>query len=128
HFRAATLASRGAEGGGMARGSKQLSDLQAQNEALRAQLADYRDAVEHMHQALCVYDDAGRIVVCNRRYAEILRLPPEAVRPGVTGRDVIRLGIEAGHYPPGRTVEELQEDIRASFDAGGGETGRMVRD
>src|SRR5690606_7436519 len=94
HFRTATLASRGAEGGGMARGSKQLSDLQAQNEALRAQLADYRDAVEHMHQALCVYGPDGRIVVCNRRYAEVLQLPPEAIRPGVTAHEVIRLGIE----------------------------------
>ena len=38
--------------------------------AVKAELALYRDAVESMHQGVCMYDAEGRITVVNRRYAE----------------------------------------------------------
>ena len=45
------------------------------------ELALMRDAVDHMHLGLCMFDEHDRIVTCNRRYAEILDLPPHAIRP-----------------------------------------------
>jgi diguanylate cyclase (GGDEF)-like protein/PAS domain S-box-containing protein len=95
-------------------------------ERSEAQLALYRDALENMHQGLCVFDSGGRITLVNRRYAEILVLPEGAVRPGMTGSDVIRLCIDAGHYP-GKTLEDVRGQIRAHVDAGGLSLGTMVR-
>jgi PAS domain S-box-containing protein len=66
-------------------------------EAVKAELALYRDAVESMHQGVCMYDAEGRITVVNRRYAEQLRLPAECVQPGMTAAEVLQTCIDAGH-------------------------------
>ena len=76
--------------------AKQLNHLRSQNEGQRAALELFRDAVEHMHLGLCMFDQDGRIALCNNGYAEVLQLPPEKVRPGVTIRQIIELGFEAG--------------------------------
>ena len=104
-----------------------LADLEARNAALETELALYRDAVESMHHGLCVWGRDGRIALCNARYAEILRLPAEAIRPGITSDDVIRLGIEAGHYAPGRTAEQIREAIAAQLSSEDAPFGTMVR-
>ncbi len=104
-----------------------LAALRARNAELEEQLALHRDALEHMHQGLCMFDAAGTIAVCNRRYAEILRLPPDAIRPGLTGPDVIQLGIDAGHYPAGATVEQIRQDIRDQMGPDSSSPGLMVR-
>jgi diguanylate cyclase (GGDEF)-like protein/PAS domain S-box-containing protein len=105
-----------------------LAALQARNAELEEQLALHRDALEHMHQGLCMFDAGGTITLCNRRYAEILRLPPHSVRPGMTGPDIIRLGIDAGHYPPGATVEQIRQEIRDQLGPDSTSPGLMVRD
>ena len=103
-------------------------DDSADVQALRDELALCREALEHMHQGLCMFDAAGTVAVCNRRYAEILRLPPHSIHPGLTGPDIIQLGIEAGHYPAGKTVDEIQKEIREQLRPGSSSPGRMVRD
>ena len=100
----------------MADGAERLAELAARNASLEAELARYRDAVEHLHQGLCVFDREGRITVVNGSYAESLRLPTGSVRSGMTGLDVIRLGMEAGHYPAGKTPEQIQADIQRQFE------------
>src|SRR5688572_26116622 len=101
---------------GMPDKAQRLAELTARNAALEAQLELYRDAVEHMHQAFCVFDNDGRIVLFNSGYAKVLQLPQDAVRPGVTIRNLIELGCEAGHYPEGSAVDELEHDLWASLD------------
>ncbi|HEU4651995.1 MAG TPA: EAL domain-containing protein [Croceibacterium sp.] len=101
------------------------ADPAVELEAVKAQLALYRDAVESMHQGLCMYDADGRIRLVNRRYAEMLRLPPESVRPGLTNADVVQLCIEAGHHPQ-RTPAEVHAHIGAQF-AAAASLGTMVR-
>ena len=39
------------------------------------------DALDHMSQGLCMFDAAGRIVVCNRRYLRMYKLSPDVVKP-----------------------------------------------
>jgi diguanylate cyclase (GGDEF)-like protein/PAS domain S-box-containing protein len=108
--------------------AEEVAALRARNALLERELALHRDALEHMHQGVCMYDSSGTIALCNRRYAEILRLPPELVRPGLTGSDVVRLGMEAGHYPAGRTLDEIRQDIRAQMATDAAAPGTMVRD
>jgi len=93
-----------------------LAELEARNAVLEEQLALHRDAIEHMHQALCVFDDEGRIALFNSGYPKVLDLPEEAVRTGATIRGVIARGIEAGHYPEGKTLDQLERDLWASLD------------
>ena len=52
----------------------------------------------NMCQGLIHYDDLGRVVVVNRRYAEIFGLPQGAVRPGMTLSEVIAAQMERGNY------------------------------
>src|SRR5687767_8473726 len=94
--------------------------------ALEAQLALYRDAFESMPQGLCVFDPEGRITLVNRRYEELMQLPPESVRPGLTGSDVLQLCIDAGHSP-GKTHEEVRAQIRAQREAGAPSLGTLIR-
>src|SRR5690606_8280566 len=114
----------------MADGATRVAELEARNASLEAELARYRDAVEHLQQGLCVFDREGRITLVNDSYAECLRLPAGSIRPGMTGKDVIKLGMEAGHYPAGKTLEQIHQDIKSQFDfaANADPTATMVRD
>ena len=68
-------------------------DLLAQAEAQRLR---FEAAIENMSQGLCFFDGAQRLIVSNRRYAELYDLPPDRVRPGVTLREIIDLRFAAG--------------------------------
>ncbi len=112
----------------MAEGGERLAELEARNAVLEAELARYRETVEHLHHGVCVFDPDGRITLTNRAYSEILRLPPHSVRPGMTGTDVVALGMQAGHYPAGKTLEQISADIKKQFDPGAPDMATMVRD
>jgi diguanylate cyclase (GGDEF)-like protein/PAS domain S-box-containing protein len=86
------------------------AQLAEELDAVKAELALYRDAVESLPQGLCLYDEQGRVALFNRRYAQLMQIDPAAMRPGLTGADIVRLAIEAGHHP-GRTVEDLHREI-----------------
>ena len=65
---------------------EQLDELLCENAALRTRLALFETALEHMHHGVCMFDTEGRVALSNRRYAEILRLPPESIHDGTTAR------------------------------------------
>jgi diguanylate cyclase (GGDEF)-like protein/PAS domain S-box-containing protein len=100
-------------------------DSSIELEAVKAELALYRDALESMHHGVCMYNPEGRITLVNRRYAELLRLPPESVRPGLTAADVLQKCIDAGHYP-GQTPGEVYAQVKAKIGSGSS-LGTMVR-
>jgi len=64
-----------------------------QREKLSASLAQQKEqldaAMDNMGQGLAMFDADQRIVVCNRRYAEIYGLAPEQVKPGTTIRQLL---------------------------------------
>lgn len=68
-------------------------------------------ALENMSQGLAMYDADERLVVYNRRFCEVNRLPPEQVQPGMTYQDVIALGVGVGNFP-GRTEEQAYAERR----------------
>lgn len=112
----------------MADKAEHVAELEARVAVLEAELARYREAVEHIHQGLCVFDSEGRITLTNRAYAEILRLRPGSIRPGMTGADVVALGMAAGHYPADKSLEQITTDIRKQFERGAPAVATMVRD
>ncbi|WP_237478284.1 EAL domain-containing protein [Lichenibacterium dinghuense] len=88
-----------------------LSDvtmLKEQEEKLKATNLSLDAALENMSQGLCLYDGNSRLTVVNRRFAEIYRVDPGAVRPGLAFDDVLRLKIAAS----GETVEPAEYLLR----------------
>src|SRR5258708_6660 len=71
-----------------------LTDAQVE-----AQQPRFEIALENMSQRLCFFDGAQRLIVSNRRYAELYDLPPERVRPGTTLREIIDMRFAAGSCP-----------------------------
>jgi diguanylate cyclase (GGDEF)-like protein/PAS domain S-box-containing protein len=74
-------------------------ELKARNEQLDA-------AMGNMLQGLAMYDSQQRLVMCNKRYAELYALPREMTKPGTTLRDVLEHRIARGEYL-GKTADEL---------------------
>ncbi len=64
-----------------------------------------------------MFDTARRIVVCNRRYAEIVDIPTEVVRPGATLRQLLQLSVAAGHFP-NRSADEIEREMWPPLERG----------
>src|SRR5262245_3299334 len=67
-------------------------------------------ALNNMSQGLNMFDRESRLVVSNKRYIEMYRLPPGAVKPGVTVRDLVDMRLAAGTFfktDPDQYVHEL---------------------
>jgi diguanylate cyclase (GGDEF)-like protein/PAS domain S-box-containing protein len=71
-------------------------DVQATIAELEAQTRRYETAINNISQGICFFDGDGRLILCNRRYAEIYRLEPEQVRPGATLREIMQARSAAG--------------------------------
>ncbi len=54
-------------------------------------------ALDNIKQGLCVFDKDHRLVLFNRRYAEMFGIPPDALHFGTSLREVIRLRYAAGY-------------------------------
>jgi PAS domain S-box-containing protein len=90
--------------------SERVREAEEKIAQARRQLRLLTDVLAHMHQGLCMYDQEGNVAVSNERYAEIIGLPSEAVRPGVSGRELIEQVIEAGHFA-GKTPDEVESEL-----------------
>ena len=90
-----------------------------------SQLDRLRVALENIPLGLCMFDPSGRIVVNNRRYAEIIDIPAERVRPGAHLRDLLQYSIEMGHFP-GKTPEEVERQLWPPLEPGS-ERQRVLR-
>ena len=62
-------------------------------------LGQIREAIEAMPDGLGFYDADDRLAIWNRRYAEINPEVTAALKVGVTFREVLMAGIDAGLYP-----------------------------
>jgi diguanylate cyclase (GGDEF)-like protein len=64
------------------RSDKLAAEVDAERERLQA-------AVNNMTLGLCMIDKNERLIICNQRFVEIYRLPPELARAGAPLRDII---------------------------------------
>jgi PAS domain-containing protein len=70
--------------------------LESQEEKLRLQNLLLEAAVNNMVQGLAMFDTQQRLILSNRRYAEIYGLSPEQVKLGTTLQEIIRHRSENG--------------------------------
>src|SRR5262245_2590306 len=75
------------------------ADLQQSNDELHL-------ALDSMTQGLCMYDSKQRLIVCNRRYAEMYSIPKELTRPGTSYRQILE-----SRRPGKVTAEQALADI-----------------
>ncbi len=67
-----------------------------QAEQLQLQNFRFGAALDNMAQGLCMFDGNRRLVVSNSRYAEIYRLSPQDLRPGIGLLDLLRMELKSG--------------------------------
>ena len=81
----------------------------------RRKIRQLIDALDYMSQGLCMFDAAERIVVCNRQYLLMYQLPPEAVKPGCTLRELTEHGQQTGLFTgdPDQYCKEIIDGIGA---------------
>ncbi len=73
--------------------------LKEERDQLHARNLQFDAALNHMSEGLCIFDGEQRLIVSNNRYAEIYGLCPDAIRPGMTLREITDLRYEAGSLP-----------------------------
>jgi diguanylate cyclase (GGDEF)-like protein len=81
----------------MAALTEQNETLQVRDAELLRQNQLFDAALNNMSQGLGMFDTEHRLIVCNRRFSELFRLPPELVKPGAHAADLLRLaGVSDG--------------------------------
>src|SRR5437660_908807 len=65
---------------------------------LRSQNNHMSTALDNMSQGLCMFDGSAKLVVANKRYREIYKLPPQRTQPGCSLRDLLAVRRETGTF------------------------------
>ena len=70
------------ENGGWVGTYEDITERERAADALKEQHRRFDVALNNMAHGLCMFDADMRLIVSNKRYAEMFNLPPEFVRPG----------------------------------------------
>jgi len=96
-----------------------ITERERAADALKEQHGRFDVALNNMAHGLCMFDENMRLIVSNKRYAEMFNLPPDFVRPGVSIREIIERSFAIGNYRHRDiTAEELYNSYVASLSAG----------
>ncbi len=91
-------------------------ELQRTGAILKEKNRQFDIALDNMTQGLTLYDSEHRLVVANRRYAELYSLPPELLRPGMPLREIMEYSLSIGNYAPEAGAQALAERLSAASD------------
>lgn len=74
-------------------------------------------AIDAMDDGFAMYDQNGRLVAFNAKYAELYRVPEGQIQHGARFEDIIRLGVEGGQHPDaiGREEEWIEMRIKRFY-------------
>ena len=83
------------------------------NHRLRARTQLVTQALDNMTQGLCMFDRAGRLVLCNERYSELYGMTTEQTKPGTPLRTLLMHRIAAGTFfgDPDKYVAECLRQV-----------------
>ncbi|MBB2687868.1 UNVERIFIED_ORG: diguanylate cyclase (GGDEF)-like protein [Rhizobium etli] len=74
-------------------------ELQAVRGQLDRKTMQFSTTLDNIGQGVCFFDATHRLILSNRRYAEVYGLSPEVVRPGMTLAEIAELRYAAGECP-----------------------------
>ncbi|HXF53712.1 MAG TPA: EAL domain-containing protein [Hyphomicrobiaceae bacterium] len=86
-----------------------VAELDRHKADLSEQIKRFDVALENMSQGLAMYDANQRLLVCNKKFAQLYRLPPELIQPGVTLRQIVAYRIANGIYAGASPEEYMSE-------------------
>ncbi len=69
-------------------------------------------AIESLPDGFVLYDADDRLVICNERYSEIYKNSADAMRKGVTFREILQYGLDRGEYSDAIGCEDAWLDER----------------
>lgn len=79
-------------------------------------------ALNNMSQGLAMFDADQRLIVCNRRYAEIYGTSLDAIKPGATLQRLFELRRAAGIYADPTSERYIEECLAAAPKGGASDT------
>jgi diguanylate cyclase (GGDEF)-like protein len=87
--------------------------LREREEELRAQNLRFDAALNHMSQALLMFDSSSRLVICNHRYYQMYGLSEDIARPGVSLQELLAQRRRTGTFSEdtGEYVDHLRSSI-----------------
>ncbi len=88
-----------------------LRPVKETEQRLTAQTAILEAVLDNMDQGISMFDRDLRLVVWNRRFAELLEFPPDLMRPGVMLADLFRHNALRGEYGPGDPETQVAERL-----------------
>ena len=77
------------------------------------QNALFEDAIENMDHGLSMFDRDNRIMVANRRFAEMYSLPPAVVVPGAHLLDLVKFAVKAGVFDGEAVIQGTIDTLKA---------------
>src|SRR4026208_1045226 len=75
------------------------------------------EALNNMHQGLCMFDAQNRLVVWNERYRDMYRIDPHCIWRGCTVHDLLEARIASGTFP--LDPQAAEGDVVESLERGG---------
>ena len=90
--------------------------IAAYRDKLQTQNLRFDAALNNMPHGLAMYDSEQRLLVANKRYAEIYRLSADDIRPGTPLRHVIDVRVRKGIYAT-MTDDDVRERLRPTMTA-----------
>jgi PAS domain S-box-containing protein len=80
-----------------------------------------RDGIDTIPEGFVIYDDQGRLVMCNQSYRRFYPETADRIVPGVRFEDILREGLARGRFPDakGREEEWVVERLRRQRDPHG---------
>jgi diguanylate cyclase (GGDEF)-like protein len=107
------------ENGGRVLTYEDITARERAADELKEQHRRFDIALNNMAHGLCMFDNDMRLIVSNKRYAEIFNIPEECVRPGMMVRDAIAASFAAGnHRHRTITLDEFYDAYVAQLRAG----------
>jgi diguanylate cyclase (GGDEF)-like protein len=96
--------------------AERTEELRAREADLHAQNMRFTAAVSNMSQGLVMFDGHSRLVICNSRYADMYRLRPDDIRPGLLLRQLLERRAATGTFSG--DIDQYLENLAASVKAG----------
>lgn len=97
--------------------TQQHAALERQDAELRARTAQLDAALDNMVEGIAMFDAEHRIVLANRRYAEMYGLRLDQIKPGTTFEQVVQHRIDSGQLR-GRTASDVVATVLARVSNG----------
>ncbi|MBI3444250.1 MAG: PAS-domain containing protein [Magnetospirillum sp.] len=91
---------------------ERTADLDASRQELAAKSRTLETILDNISQGISVYDENLRMTAFNRRFVELLRLPPELARPGTTLEQYLRYNAQRGEYGDGDPERLVAERLQ----------------